>query len=112
MVIGAVPLVLLAVVITERPTDWSVCYISILAFMSVISTALCWWLWITLLDRVPAWKTSLSVLGTPVVAIASSRLMLEEDFRFGEVPGILLIGTGLAMLSLTGCADSRHGSVK
>ena len=74
----------------------------ILPFMPVISTALCWWLWINLLDRVPAWEASLSVLGTPVVAIVSARLMLGGDFRFGEVTGILLIGAGLALLSLIG----------
>jgi drug/metabolite transporter (DMT)-like permease len=112
MLIGAVPLVLLAVVIPERSTDWSATYIGILAFMSVISTAMCWWLWITLLDRVPAWEASLSVLGTPVVAIVSSRLALGEDFRFGEVTGILLIGAGLALLSLIGWAASRRGAVK
>jgi len=112
MLIGAVPLVLLAVVIPERPTDWSATYIGILAFMSVISTAFCWWLWITLLDRVPAWEASLSVLGTPVVAIASARLTLGEDFSFGELTGILLIGAGLALLSLIGWAASRRSSTK
>ena len=112
MLIGAVPLVLLAVLIPERPTDWSATYIGILAFMSVISTALCWWLWITLLDRVPAWEASLSVLGTPVVAIVSARLTLGEDFSFGEVTGILLIGAGLALLSLIGWAASQRSPVK
>jgi drug/metabolite transporter (DMT)-like permease len=112
MVIGAVPLVLLAVVVPERATDWSASYIGILAFMSVISTAMCWWLWITLLDRVPAWEASLSVLGTPVVAIVSARLMLGEDFRLGEVTGILLIGVGLALLSLIGWAASRRSPIK
>lgn len=109
MLIGAAPLVLLAVVIPERPTDWSATYIGILVFMSVISTAMCWWLWITLLDRVPAWEASLSVLGTPVVAIISARLTLGEDFSFGEVTGILLIALGLALLSLIGWAASRRG---
>ncbi len=112
MVIGAVPLVLLALVVPEHPTDWSATYIGILAFMSVISTALCWWLWITLLDRVPAWEASLSVLGTPVVAIVSSRLTLGEDFTFGELTGILLIGAGLALLSLIGWASSRRSPIR
>jgi drug/metabolite transporter (DMT)-like permease len=112
MLIGAVPLVALALLIPERPTDWSATYIGILAFMSVISTALCWWLWIILLDRVPAWEASLSVLGTPVIAIVSSRLMLGEDFKLSEVTGILLIGTGLALLSLFGWAASRRNSTK
>jgi drug/metabolite transporter (DMT)-like permease len=112
MLIGAVPLVLLAVVIPERATDWTAAYIAILAFMSVISTAFCWWLWITLLDRVPAWEASLSILGTPVVAIVSSRLTLGENFTSGETAGIVLIGTGLALLSLIGWAASQRGQVK
>src|SRR5487761_2375736 len=92
MLLGAGPLVLLALLVPERTTDWSVSYVSILIFMSVVSTALCWWLWITILDRVPAWEASLSVLGTPVVAIVSSRLMLHEEFKLSEAMGILLIG--------------------
>lgn len=112
MLIGAVPLVLLAAAVPEHPTDWSATYIGILAFMSVVSTALCWWLWITLLDRVPAWEASLSVLGTPVVAIVSSRLMLGEDFKVSEMTGILLIALGLALLSLIGWAASRRSLIK
>lgn len=112
MLFGAVPLVLLAVVVPEHSTDWSATYIGILAFMSVISTAFCWWLWITLLDRVPAWEASLSVLGTPVVAIVSARLMLGEDFKLSEMTGILLIGAGLALLSLIGWAASRRNAMK
>jgi drug/metabolite transporter (DMT)-like permease len=110
MLIGAVPLVVLAMVVPEHATHWTGSYVGILIFMSVISTAMCWWLWITLLDRVPAWEASLSVLGTPVVAIVSSRMILGEDFKLGEVMGILLIGVGLALLSLFGWAASRRVS--
>jgi drug/metabolite transporter (DMT)-like permease len=112
MLLGSVPLVLLAWLVPERHTDWSLPYIGILAFMAVVSTALGWWLWITILDRVPAWEASLSVLGTPVVAIVSARLMMGEEFKIGEVAGILLIGGGLALLSLIGWAASRTGQVK
>jgi drug/metabolite transporter (DMT)-like permease len=108
MIIGGVPLVLLAMVIPERATDWSLSYIGILAFVSVVSTAMGWWLWIALLDRVPAWEASLSVLGTPVIAIVSSRILLGEDFKLSEAMGILLIGVGLALLSLIGWAASRR----
>jgi drug/metabolite transporter (DMT)-like permease len=112
MLLGAVPLILFAFMIPEHPTTWSAAYIGILVFMSLISTAMCWWLWITLLDRVPAWEASLSVLGTPVVAIVSARLTLGEDFTFGEAMGILLIGAGLALLSLIGWMASRRGAIK
>ena len=111
MTLGAVPLVLLALVVPEQPTHWTPSFIGILAFMSVASTALCWWLWIYILDRVPAWEASLSVLGTPVVAILSSRLTFGEEFKTSEVAGILLIGSGLALLSLLSWAASRRAPV-
>ena len=110
MVLGAVPLVILAGVVPERPTDWTVHYMGILAFMSIGSTALCWWLWIYILDRVPAWEASLSVLGTPVVAILSSRLLLGEAFTLPEISGIVLIGSGLALLSLLGWMANRRSA--
>lgn len=111
MLMGAVPLVLIATVVPEHATDWSPIYIGILLFMSIISTAMCWWLWISLLDRVPAWEASLSVLGTPVVAIVSGRVMLGENFRVSEITGIVLIGTGLAILSLIGWLASKRSAV-
>jgi drug/metabolite transporter (DMT)-like permease len=110
MVVGSVPLVLLAVLMPEPATQWSPHYLGILAFMSVASTALCWWLWIYILDRVPAWEASLSVLGTPVVAILSSRYLTGEDFKLPEVAGILLIGAGLLLLALIGWLLSRRVS--
>lgn len=108
MIFGAVPLTILALAVPEHPTDWSVPYVGILIFMSIISTALCWWLWIYILDRVPAWEASLSILGTPVVAIISSRLTFGEEFKTMEMIGILLIGSGLALLSLFSWAASRR----
>lgn len=111
MLLGAIPLVILAWIVPERPTEWTLPFIGILGFMSVASTALCWWLWIYILDRVPAWEASLSVLGTPVVAIFSSRLMVGEEFKALEIGGMLLIGSGLALLSLLGWAASRRNPV-
>jgi drug/metabolite transporter (DMT)-like permease len=108
LLIGAVPLLLLAVVVPDRSTVWSAPYIGILAFLSIVSTALCWWLWIHILDRAPAWEASLSVLGTPVVALVSSRLLLGEEFRVIEVLGMLMIGAGLCLLSLIGWMASRR----
>jgi drug/metabolite transporter (DMT)-like permease len=108
MLLGALPLAGLALVVPEHPTNWSVPYLAILAFMSVMSTALGWWLWILILDRVPAWEASLSILGIPVVAILSSRLLLGEAFKVTEVAGMLLIGSGLALLSLFSWMASRR----
>jgi drug/metabolite transporter (DMT)-like permease len=108
MLLGAVPLILLTFIVPEPATHWTPPYVGILIFMSIGSTALCWWLWIYILDRVPAWEASLSILGTPVVAILASRLTFGEQFKGSEIAGILLIGGGLALLSLLGWAASRR----
>lgn len=108
MLLGALPLLLLSFIVPEPATHWTLSYTGILVFMSVASTAMCWWLWIYILDRVPAWEASLSVLGTPVVAILSSRLTFGEQFKGSEIAGILLIGSGLALLSLLSWAASRR----
>lgn len=111
-VFGAAPLVLLAMLVPERATDWNTIYIAMLAFMAIVSTALCWWLWIYILDKVPAWEASLSILGTPVIAVISSRIVMGEEFRAAEIIGILLIGGGLALLSLLGWLASRRGQMQ
>jgi drug/metabolite transporter (DMT)-like permease len=108
MLLGAIPLILLSFIVPEPPTQWTMSYIGILGFMSIFSTAMCWWLWIYILDRVPAWEASLSILGTPVVAILASRLTFGEQLKGTEIAGILLIGSGLALLSLLGWAASRR----
>jgi len=108
LLMGAAPLLLLSLVVPDRPTTWSGTYIAILSFISVFSTALCWWLWAYILDRVPAWEASLSVLGAPVVALLSSRWLLGEEFQISEVFGMLLIGLGLSLLTLIGWITRRH----
>lgn len=108
MVFGAAFLAVLALAMPERPTDWDMDYALILLFLSVVSVALCWWLWVWILNRVPAWEASLSVLGTPVVAIMLSRLTLGEAFALTEIAGIVLIGSGLLLLSVFGWLASRR----
>lgn len=94
----------------ERATDWSNAYIAELAFISVISSALGWFLWFYVLDWLPAWEASLSVLGIPVVAMASSRMQLGEGFTALEMGGIALIGGGLGLLSLVGWLTARRAA--
>lgn len=107
MLIGTVPLLLVMGFVEERPTQWGWVYAGSLAFLSVGSTALGWWLWSWVLQRVPAWEASLSVLGTPVVAIVGGAVLLGERFKALDIAGIVLIGAGLGLLTLFGWMSSR-----
>jgi drug/metabolite transporter (DMT)-like permease len=106
LLLGSLPLVLLAAVVPEHPTQWTATYVALLAVIVLVTTALGWWLWVLILDRVPAWEASLSVLGIPVVALVSSHLAMGEEFRASELGGILLVACGLALLSLIGWVAS------
>ena len=97
--IGSVPVAVIAAVTDEPPIHWSPEFVGIMLVLTLISTAFCWWLWTSILDRVPAWEASLLVLGTPVIAIICSRAILNEAFSRYEIAGILLIGSGLLLLS-------------
>lgn len=97
--IGSIPVALIASVADEPPVQWTAEFVVIILLLTLISTAFCWWLWTSILDRVPAWEASLLVLGTPVIAIVSSRIILNEAFSRYEITGILLIGSGLLLLS-------------
>ena len=107
MAFGAGLLVIISLLVPEPPVRWSVHYLATLAFLAVISTALGWFLWLYILDRLPAWEASLSVLGTPVIAMISSRLTAGEAFSSGELSGVMLIAAGLGLLSLIGWWTTR-----
>ena len=107
MVFGAVLLVIVSLLVPEPPVQWSPHYVASLVFMALISTGFGWFLWLYILDRLPAWEASLSVLGTPVIAMISSRLTTGEAFSRSELSGVLLIATGLALLSALGWWTTR-----
>ena len=106
--IGCVPVGLIASLADEPPIQWTPEFLVIVLVLTLISTAFCWWLWTSILDRVPAWEASLLVLGTPVIAIVSSRVILDEAFSRYEVAGILLIGLGLVLLSFVSWLRERQ----
>jgi len=110
MACGALFLGAVALLAPERSTQWNRDYIVLLLFIAIVSTAFGWFLWLYILDRLPAWEASLSVLGIPVVANLFSRLQLGETVSGVELSGMLLIGAGLALLSLFNWRQQRGRS--
>jgi drug/metabolite transporter (DMT)-like permease len=108
MLFGVAPLIVIAMLVPERPTDWTPSFAGIIGFMAVVSTAFGWFLWLYVLERLPAWQASLSILGIPGVAIVSSRWQLGERADLGELAGMLLIGVGLVTISLLNWRSQRR----
>lgn len=100
MMFGALLLYGVSWMVPEPTTHWSGQYVGILAVLGIVSNAICWFLWLYVLEHLPAWQASLSILGVPVVALLSSRLQLDERLNFVEYAGIALIGFGLVLLAL------------
>ncbi|HEX8962071.1 MAG TPA: EamA family transporter [Rhodocyclaceae bacterium] len=108
MLFGLLPLIVIVTAAPERPTDWTPQFAGIIGFMAVVSTAFGWFLWLYVLERLPAWQASLSILGIPGVAILSSRWQLGERADQGEVLGMLLIGAGLVTISVLNWRSQRR----
>ena len=99
MLFGVVGLIVIAACVPERPIAWTPPFFAILAFLALISTALGWYLWLYVLERLPVWQASLSMLGIPAVANAMSRWMLGEHTTPDELLGMVLIAVGLTVMS-------------
>lgn len=109
MMFGALMLCAVAAAVPEPATHWSGQYIGILIVLGVVSNAICWFLWLYVLEHLPAWQASLSILGVPVVALLSSRWQLDERLATVEIGGIALIGCGLVLLALINWRKSGLG---
>lgn len=108
MLLGALPLILLALIIPERPVHWTPYFIVGLLFCSVISQALAILLWFFILSELPAGVASLGTLATPVIGTIAASIELGERPSVPEAWGMLLIIIALSLLSLLGYLQHRQ----
>lgn len=95
MVIGCVPLLLIAWWMPEPAIVWSPRFIGTLMLMAVVITAFGWILWMYALDNLDAGTAGLATLIAPVIA------MISSHYTFGEQPDRLeFLGMGLIVLAL------------
>lgn len=91
MAFGTGGLVLLASLVPERPTDWSMPFVAALAYNGVLSSGLAWAMWLFVVQRVPAHVAGLASLATPLVGVLVAAVMLGEWPDRTEVTGIVCI---------------------
>lgn len=99
MLIGLVPMLVIAWMVPQRTVDWNLELVASLLFSGVLATGLGWFLWLYVLHRLPAGTTSLASLAIPVIATISAALQLGERLRPSELAGMGAIGVALAINS-------------
>ncbi len=107
LVIGAVPLIVVAWATPAPPIQWGWVLIACLFFSGFVATALGWVIWLYILDVLPAGTASLSTLAIPVITVIGAALQLGEYPAPHEIQGMLLIGVALALLSYLGVRQHR-----
>lgn len=99
MLIGAIPLGIVAILLPQPAVHWTVPFDLSLGYSIFFGTSLAWFLWLFILSRMPAGLSGLSALIIPVVGVLAAWLQLGEEPHLWEAMGIISIVIGLAALS-------------
>jgi drug/metabolite transporter (DMT)-like permease len=94
LVVGAA-----ALAVPEHATHWSAVYAGALAYNVICASAIAYFLWVYVLQHLPARDASMGTLANPVIGIVAAWLQLGEKPSMTEA-----IGMGLVLLSLAALA--------
>jgi len=98
LLLGSVPLLVIASVGDRQPISWQPYLIGALAYNAVPATALAWLLWLYALQELPAGVAGMGTLLTPIVGVAAAWFQLGERPRPLEAAGMFLVFVGLGIL--------------
>lgn len=99
MLCGAIPLVIIALIVPEGPINWSPSFIAALLYNVVPGNAVAWLLWLFILGKLPAGAAGMGSLAIPLVGVLSAWIQLGEKPGLLEGIGMLLICLALLTLS-------------
>ncbi len=100
MVIGSLPLSLIALLDTQQPILWTPTFVGALIYNILPATAIAFALWYFALSRLPAGIASLGTLVNPVIGVLAAWLQLGERPSLTEGIGIGLILSALVVINL------------
>ena len=99
MVWGMLPLIVAALLIPERPIEWSEYFIAALVYNSVGGMAVATLLWLYILQRLPATISGLNALTVPIVGVVAAWIQRGERPSPSAGIGMIAILAGLALLT-------------
>jgi drug/metabolite transporter (DMT)-like permease len=107
--LGAVPLVIVAVLYPGEGIQWSATFVWSLAYSILIATALGTIVWLYVLNALPANIAGIGTLGAPVVGVLASWILLGEDLSTAEIVGMVLVVLALGLLVVRGHRTTERG---
>lgn len=104
MLIGSIPLALGAWA-TEDPAsiEWSITFVFALLSLSLFGTALVYWLWFSVLEKVPLNRANAFSFLVPIFGLTMGVLFYGETLGWSQLAGIALTILGVALVM-------RHGT--
>jgi len=108
MLFGAIPLVIVAFIVPERPITWSSSFVAALLYNVIPGNAIAWFLWLYILETLPAGVAGMGSLAIPLVGVISAGLQLGERPGPFEAAGMLLIGLALLILYVYALRAGTH----
>ena len=108
MMIGLIPLLIVAIIRFDGGPTWSGYFIFALAFCVIPGGAIAWMLWMHAIKILPAGTAGISSLAIPVIGVISAWIQLHERPNLYEALGMLLIVLALAVLTAREILLSRH----
>ena len=100
MLFGGVLVGIAALFVPEHATHWTAAYIGALAYNAIGASAVAYFLWVYVLQHLPARDASMGTLANPVVGIIAAWLQLGETPSASEAIGMGLVVVALAALAL------------
>jgi drug/metabolite transporter (DMT)-like permease len=100
LLFGGIALTIVALVVPEHPVVWNVPYALAVVYNVLLATALAYFLWIFILDELPARDASMGTLANPVVGVVAAWIQLGEAPTLLSGIGMLLVLGGLVLLSI------------
>jgi len=100
LLLGSIPIVLLALFLPAPPIQWTVTFINTILFSIFLSGSLAWVLWIYALQRLQAGVASMASMLAPVIGVLSAWIQLNEVPESYELAGMLFIALSLVIISV------------
>jgi drug/metabolite transporter (DMT)-like permease len=108
MLFGAIPLLIVAFIVPEGPVSWTSSFVAALLYNVIPGNAIAWFLWLYILETLPAGVAGMGSLAIPLVGVISAWLQLGERPGPFEAAGMLLIGLALIILSVYALHAAAH----